>query len=204
MWLALFLGLLHRSHSPLNLQRLLVIVSSSGPITAIVEESHTKDHCHYCRCRESCPIMLLQVPLWSSCPNLLNCGSLAAIRAFTRPHTSPKQSAWKHMPHAPSFTPSWRHPWCYQCHVIPSLHQHPVTCLRHFADVIFVDFCWQALIDFDHWLFAWLTVDFNARVDFLPSRCSLSSFSSRFHFCSPFLHILLLNEEQGHVFFLLQ
>ena len=42
-------------------------------------------------------------------------------------------------------------------------------------------------------------------VDFLQSRCSLPSFSHRFHFCSPFyyyyyyyfffLHILLLNEE---------
>ena len=46
-----------------------------------------------------------------------------------------------------------------------------------------------------HWLWPSLTVDFFARVDFLQSRCFLPSFSRRFHFCSPFLHILLLNEE---------
>ena len=48
---------------------------------------------------------------------------------------------------------------------------------------------------FDGWLWLGLTIDFFHRVDFLRSKCSLPSFLRRFHFCSLFLHILLLNEE---------
>ena len=41
-------------------------------------------------------------------------------------------------------------------------------------------FDWPMIVAFDSWLFA--------RVDFLQSRCSLPSFSHRFHFCSPFYY----------------
>ena len=88
-----------------------------------------------------------------------------------------------HATHAIGFT-CWRH----NCHVIPSwrhlLTSSPVNLLTSFVDFSL----WRlTLTRFDRWLLA--------RVNFLQSRCSLPSFSRRFHFCSLFLHILFLNEE---------
>ena len=52
--------------------------------------------------------------------------------------------------------------------------------------------CWHRMLTsliVNHWL--------STGVDFLQSRCSLINFLHRFHFCNPFLHILLLNEEKN-------
>ena len=72
--------------------------------------------------------------------------------------------------------------WHHNCHVSPS----DVSYVRHHQSA-----CWRHPLTFlfDGWLWLSLTVDF------LQPRCSLLSFSRRFHFCSIFLHILLLNEE---------
>ena len=72
------------SHSPLNLWRLSIIVSSSEPIVAGV--SHHKDHYPSITAVHLTPITFLQVPLWSSCPDLLICGTFVAIRDYTRRH----------------------------------------------------------------------------------------------------------------------
>ena len=55
----------------------------------------------------------------------------------------------------------------------------------------------SASVDLVHWLLTWPCIDrwLWLRVDLLQSRCSLPNFSRRFHFCRPFLHILLLNQE---------
>ena len=44
-----------------------------------------------------------------------------------------------HAPHVLSSAPSWCHPWRHQCHVSPSLCQHPLTLIVDFFSR--VDFC---------------------------------------------------------------
>ena len=80
----------------------------------------------------------------------------------------------------------WHHLWRHPCEVSPSW-RHLLTSAPPHLLTSFVDF------SFDGWI---LNI-----VDFLQSKCSLPNFLRRFHFCSPFLHILLLNEEYGQVFF---
>ena len=73
------------------------------------------------------------------------------------------------------------------------------TCWHHcppFADIT-CHVNWHQAVD-PHWPYRWLTLI--GPLTFyqswlLQSRCFLPSFSRRFHFCSPFLHIFLLNEE---------
>ena len=97
-----------------------------------------------------------------------------------------------HVPHARLVT-CWRHPCHISIHVTTTLASTSaladIISLHHLADVIIgVDhWLWLRLLIVDCWLFL--------IVDFLQFRCSLPNFSRRFHFCSPFLDILLLNEE---------
>ena len=188
------------SHLPLNLRRLSIIVSSSGPIIAIVEESHTT---------RTTAIIATAVNLARLCFYRYHYDHLAPIYSIVEVLQPSKPS------HTLTCRPGNLHESArltrlllLQANVTRDVInamsalayiniQSPayVSCLCHLVDVIFVDFYWQALVNFDRWLFAWLTVDFNAIVDFLQSRCSLSNFLRRFHFYSPFLHIVLLNEE---------
>ena len=75
------------------------------------------------------------------------------------------------------------------CHVI-----RYVICWRHLPRHLLTS------VDFDHWpaltlIEGWLWSLTFCQSWLLQSRCSLPSFSRRFHFCSLFLHFLLLNEE---------
>ena len=145
------------------------------------------------------PIISLSSLSKSSFSNLHHWKRIGLIRLSTRSHSLLKNSTTL------STRLTRRRPYCCWRH----LWRHSAT--STLADVIFqvaigvilmssslmltsspnqlVDVIrWPlTLTRFDRWLFA--------KVDFLPSRFSLSSFSHRFHLCSPFLHILLLNEE---------
>ena len=75
------------------------------------------------------------------------------------------------------------------CQVSHSYVIIDVTCLRHLLTSSF-DFR-----RFNRWLLAGLTIDFFPKLTFCSPSAPYPFFSRRFHFCSPFLHILLLNEE---------
>ena len=142
-------------------------------------------------------IVFLQVPLRSSFEDLPARGNLTIIGAATRPHALPENSAKDltrstHL-HAPSLAPTRVHALSRarfllltSALVTSSLPRHLLTSLpRH----LLTSSLTRTLTSVDFDLRLTLTVDF------LQSRCSLPSFSRRFHFCSLFLHILLLNEE---------
>ena len=135
------------------------------------------------------PIVFLQVPLRSSPNDLTARGNLTIIGAATRPHAPPENSAQ-------DLTRST----CLHAPPGSSTRPHALSRARFLLLT-------SALVTSSlprHLLTSSLTrtltsVDFDLRltltVDFLQSRCSLPSFSRRFHFCSLFLHILLVNEE---------
>ena len=87
----------HNSHcilSPLNLWHLPTVVLGFRTCSCchwVVP--HHKDHCLFITVENITPINFLQVPLRSSCADLLNHGSLEAIGAHTCPHALLKGSA---------------------------------------------------------------------------------------------------------------
>ena len=165
------------------------------PAATVVEESHTaQTTTRVITAVNIALIMFLQVSLKSSYADLHVGGSLAAIEDHTRCPNFCTKAYVPYVPYVLSSAPGWRHPWRHQCHVNPSLHQHPVVCWRQCHVILLtsssltvdhVDFhCWPS-----HWLWpltflhCWL----------LLSKFSLPSFSHRFHFCCLFLHIVSLN-----------
>ena len=143
------------------------------------------------------PIVFLQVPLRSSSDDLTARGNLTIIGAST-PLTC-RQKILHKISHAstrrqdPPRAPMRFHALSRarfllltSALVTSSLPRHLLTSLpRH----LLTSSLTRTLTSVDFDLRLTLTVDF------LQSRCSLPSFSRRFHFCSLFLHILLLNEE---------
>ena len=82
------------------------------------------------------------------------------------------------------------------CHVSPSCVIVDVTCLRQPLTSSFYFWmfdCWL-LSRFNRWLSKGWPLTFSQSWLFAV-QCPLPSFSRRFHFYSPFLHILLLNEK---------
>ena len=190
----------------------------SGPTVAVVKEFHTaQTTAARITVTNIASITVLKLPQRSSCADLQNRESLNAVEDHTRPHTPLKVSVrlitrstrlqaplraytCRHAPpsastrlHAPvsptNVSLRWRH---LPCHLLTSSATASVDVIVDQDVDQTVDLRWL-----DRWL--WLYVDFDlwlfAIVDFLQSKCSLPSFSRRFHFCSIFLHILLLNEE---------
>ena len=183
----------------------------SGPATTVVKEFHTAQTiATRITATNIAPITVLKLPQRSSCADLQNRESLNAVGDHTRPHapfkvsvrlitrstrrhappgsathlhTSPRASTRLHVLVFPAdVSPRWRH-----------LPRHlPTSSATSSSDVICHIICWRhrwvwPLTLTEGWLFA--------RVDFLQSRWSLPNFSRRFHFCSLFLHFLLVNEE---------
>ena len=162
--------------------------------------------------------MFLKVPLRSACADLHIRGSLEAIRDRMLPRVPQRFCSIAHVP--PRAT---AHLGCFSthshalhlqvtrlhvpsrasallltsfCHVSPSCVIVNVTCLRQPLTSSF-DFwrfdCWHS-VGLIYWLSKGWSLTFSQSWLFAV-QCSLPSFSRRFHFCSPFLHILLLNEE---------
>ena len=128
------------------------------PTSSIKNRPHWMSHAPSCIARTFCSVIYV--------PHALHAPSLCPL---TSSDTSPlvdvidmcSVSCWHHlllsMPHQSLMSSCLRHP--LTCRVSRRCHWlWPLT-----------------LIGVDHWLFA--------KFDFLQSRCSLASFSHRFHFC---------------------
>ena len=169
------------SLSPLNLRRLPSLSLGSRPAAAVVKESNIAQITTHV----ILPRLLLRSNFW-----WYHWDHLETIypSAKALPSSELPRATWifcVNAPCAPRATravqsSSWRHPWHHLLHVSPrcvSIRHLLKSAPRH---LLTVDFDWS-LTFYQNWL--------------LQSRCSLPSFSRRFHFCSLFLHILLLNEE---------
>ena len=119
-----------RSLLPLNLRCLSAVVFGFRTCSHCCWEiPQRKDHytCHHHRkyCSNYVSANITEIVLrWSTC--------WWKPRSHRRPHT-PSRAAQSfcikaHAPHATSLALGWHHPWCHQCHVSPSLRQHPVIC----------------------------------------------------------------------------
>ena len=81
------------SHSPLNLWHLSAIVLGFWTCSTVIEESHTtKTTTLIVFTMYLAPINFLQVPLWSSHPDLLSHGNFTVIKARTCHHAPPKEA----------------------------------------------------------------------------------------------------------------
>ena len=134
------------------------------PAATVVEESHTaQTTTRVITAVNIALIMFLQVSLKSSYADLHVGGSLAAIEDHTRCPNFCTKAYVPYVPYVLSSAPGWRHPWRHQCHVNPSLHQHPVVSWRQ-RHIIFADRwpCWLSLLTEP----LTLTVDFSPLLTF--------------------------------------
>ena len=215
------------SHSPLNLWCISIFVSSFKPETTIIEEFHTtktttKNRWHHesyfdCTFASTTTIEFCwSIEPWKSrCHWSLHMPPHASKR-FCTVITCPRaicaytwslltSSIISSIPHQPYMTSSSRL-------LLMSSRSHLLTSSPSLADVICLRQRWPVTVELTEcwlcwrWMLTSLMVNrwLSTKVDFLQSRYSLLNFLHRFHFCSPFLHILLLNEEKEYVFFLLQ
>ena len=148
----------------------------SGPAAAIVKEFHTaQTTAARITATNIASITVLKVPQRSSCVDLQNCESLIAVRDCTRPYAPLKVLyGWSRAPR-----------------VITRLQALPHACTCQFSPAD-VSPRWRHLPR--HLLTSSLTRPLTFPQGWLfQSRFFLPSFSHKFHFCSPFLHIVSLN-----------